>query len=149
MYIKGLINNPISYLKSFLNLNIRIWYPQINNHDKYTNRVFIEDYLYINDNYNNLIYKFYHNFSSCNIISKIPILNLFYSFAFPFYFLLLSLYLYKVKKYNKRYLIINIFVLSYLLLYLLGPVTIFRYLFYFYVSFPILLIGLFTKEGKD
>ena len=149
MYIKGLINNPISYLKTFLNLNIRIWYPQINNYDKYTNRVFIEDYPYLNDNYNNVIYKFYHSFTSCNTISKIPLFNIFYSFAFPFYFLLLSLYLYKTKKYNKRYLIVNIFVLSYLLLYLLGPVTIFRYLLYFYVCFPILLIGLFNKEGKD
>ena len=150
MYYKGLKSNKINYIKTFLNLNIRIWYPKLNNYDSYVQRPFIEDDLYLNNNYKNIIYKYYHKLSSTNIISKIPLLNIFLSFAFPFYFLITSLYLYKIKKYNKNFFITNIFVLFYLISYIvLAPVTYFRYIFYFYVSFPLLLIGILTKDERN
>ena len=159
LYLKGLLEHPIDYLCVFLDMNVIYWYPNANSIDIYSNRVYIEDDSYnyrvkgISQEYATKLkntYNYFHTFSRLkNPIQELPILSIYFLLSFSFIFMILYSYIYFLDPKDKS--LLYIFLISILLFgtYLLGPVSNFRYVYPYYLCFPILLGLLLYREKKE
>ena len=159
LYLKGFINHPLRYLYVFLDMNIVYWYPNASSIDPYSNRVYIEDYTY---NWNikgksqkevsplKNTYNFMHSFAAYdNSIEKAPIIGNYFLLSFSFWFMLLYSYIYLLDSKDKSKLITLIIIVLLFLTYLLGPVSNFRYVYPYYLAFPLYIgILLFNKKKE-
>ena len=95
----------------------------------------------------NKAYKFYHNFASYNYISKLPVIKIFYSLAFPFVMMLFTIVM---LIYNKRYKMILLVLIPfmYLMTFLLGPVSNGRYVYPIILLYPIFLLLMFKSKKR-
>ena len=157
---------PRDYINAFLETNIPYWFIGAKAIDPYAERVYIEDgivygnetkryevpddefvYVKMKPSKWNKAYKFYHNFASYNYISKMPVIKIFYSLAFPFVMMLFTIFM---LIYNKRYKMILLVLIPfmYLMTFLLGPVSNGRYVYPIILLYPIFLLLMFKSKKR-
>ena len=148
IYFKGLINNPLDYISTFLDLNITYWYPNSQTIDEYSNRAYIEDDLYNNKPLLQDSYEIYHSFANYKtFIQKTPPFNIVFSLYFSFWFLFLISFTYLICNKNKYILSLLLLLFLFFCTYLLGPVSNLRYVYPYYSLMPLILgIILFDKK---
>ena len=158
LYLKGFKNHPLRYITIFLDMNIPYWYINASSIDPYSEREYIEDTTYNRIFYRTeqkdktklkSIYNTLHSFASYeSIIQKLPIIGNYFLLSFSFIFMLLYSYIYCINRKDKSKLIILILLLLLYMTYLLGPVSNFRYVYPYYLGFPLYIGILFIKERR-
>lgn len=149
MYINLFEKYPNEFVVSFLDLNIPMWYQNANSIDPYSKREYIEinvfENLFSRESKLPVLQKYYEGVASFRLFEKIPpIINIF-SINFPFWLLIICLF---VNIYNKNHKNVTILMLILLLwlTYLLGPVSNCRYVLPFMMLYPFLLKLMFDKD---
>ncbi len=136
---------PLTYLTIFLDLNVDYWYLDAPFPDVYSQREYIEtdtqeilDFFTVKPkNYFPAVRSFYDKVAAHEHWSmELPVIRYFYSMAFPFMFLALCLYL-AVRNKNKLCVLPLGMLTALFLTYLLGPVSIFRYMYPYYLAMPL------------
>lgn len=161
IYFKYAIKYPSYYITSFLSLNIRYLYifqkyPKANiDYFDYidTDTKVIENYhhnlLNVERKSKNIYFlKLYKNIATFNASwMRLPIFYQYFLLSFVFTYLLVASFV--IFKFRLKNLELNIIVLIlFYLTYLMGATNIYRYLYPFYLYFPILFSYLFQKQ-KD
>ncbi len=155
-YFQIMRKAPVEYLCFFLDLNVNYWYPGASVPDEYARRAYIETssvekvdfFVASSENHLPAVRAFYdkvadHTHWSMNI----PGVKYFYSLAFPFMTLIFCLYL-TVRNRNRSCILTMTMLVALFLTYLLGPVSIFRYLYPYYFSMP-LYFGMAAKKDAE
>ncbi len=148
LYFELFKRYPNDYVKSFLNLNIPYWFIGAKFPDEYSKREYIETWYNLDSkeipqlsalekrNQRRFVNNYYESFAKFNnpIVHVFPF-NLYFSLAFSFLSLIICVYLcLKQKMYN----LIGVYLLflSLFATFILGPVSIFRYVYTFYLTLP-------------
>lgn len=142
IYLKTFLKDPAGYVSAFLDLNIYYWYPFYDVEDpqyrgKYDTGIPYDDnFLMIRDSKNIPLQEYYEKVSRCEFgWMKLPVIKNYYTVAFPFLTLLISLFF--VVKNQKKALISSFCIFAVLWVgYLFGPVALYRYVYTFFLAFP-------------
>lgn len=136
---------PVECLNIFLDLNVDYWYPDAPFPDPYSQRRYIEtdtqetlDFFSVqSENRLPAVRAFYDAVAAHEHWSmRLPLIRYFYALAFPCMSLLLCIYL-AVRGRNGQCVLSLLTLVLLFLTYLLGPVSIFRYLYPYYLSLPL------------
>lgn len=156
IYFQVIRKAPVECLCLFLDLNVDYWYPDASVPDPYAKRAYIEtsaieqlDFFSVSsENHLPVVRAFYDEVAAHTHWSmNLPVVEYFYSIAFPFMTLILCLYL-AVRGKNRTSILPLTLLVALFLTYLLGPVSIFRYLYPYYLSMP-LYFGMAAKKGTE
>lgn len=145
-------NNPVKYVRAFLNLNIPYWYPLAKTMDPYSNRVYIETnigespYVFERDSKLPWLLKYYEGVASFSSLD-LPILRTIFGINTPIWVILLGIALLIVKRDYKK---IMIFMPAFFLwgTYLFGPVSNFRYIYPIFALYPLFFAVVFHSDNK-
>lgn len=144
LYLNVGIHHIEDYFTAFFDLNIPYWYPLAEFPDPYSQREYIEtgiaemDELPLTlDSRLPALHDFYESFADFdNTFMRIPVCYLYFSLSFPALSLFLGIYLAILNRRKQAvylYLILGLFLCT----YLLGPVSNFRYIYVYYLAFPV------------
>lgn len=156
LYFLLAFRNPGDYLAAFLDLNVDYWYPMAAFPDAFSGRAYIEtgiiymnEYPLVSDSKFPYLHKLYESVASfSNNIMRIPVLYQFFSLSFPTVSLFICIYL--AVSDRLRGVVYMYIVLALLLAtYLLGPVSNFRYVYTFYMAFPVYFSSVLSGNAKD
>ena len=140
------IKHPVQYADAFLTLNLPYWYPGADFPDMYSQRDYIETYVYSETRYHPAqagllprVRAFYDSVAAykCRLM-HVPLAGRVFSLSMPFWFMCICLTGITVRKRRREFWAF----LPVLLLfgtYLLGPVSNFRYLYTFELILPVCL----------
>lgn len=151
-YLKLLSKYPNDYISSFLTLNISYWYIDAKTKDPVSKYEYIENGMKHVDEYpiertsvTPFLQPYYDDVSNYSLFEKIPFINTLFSVSFPVWVLLFS---FVIMLYKKMYTESMVFMPMILLwmTYLLGPVSIFRYVFPIFVCYPLFVALLFNSK---
>lgn len=152
MYFNVFKKYPNEFIVSFLDLNVPMWYQNAESVDPFAERDYIEinifENLFNRDSKLPTLRKYYETVASFEIFEKIPnVINIF-SINFPFWMMIISLF---VSVYKKFYDGMWSIVLMLLLwsTYLLGPVSNCRYVLPFMMLYPFLLVLMLKDNAND
>ena len=152
MYFNVFKKYPNEFIVSFLDLNVPMWYQNAESVDPFAERDYIEinifENLFNRDSKLPTLRKYYEAVASFEIFEKIPnVINIF-SINFPFWMMIISLF---VSVYKKFYDGMWSIVLMLLLwsTYLLGPVSNCRYVLPFMMLYPFLLVLMLKDNAND
>ena len=135
---------PANYINAALTLNVPFWYPLTETFDRYTKLPYIEI-----DNKSNKYYSFENEsklpelkefltgIADFSNYSTNPIMSLLLKIAVPLWLILLTLYTMLRRGEARRALPVRLMLL-FLLTYLAGPVSNFRYIFPLFCLYPVL-----------
>lgn len=154
LYLDIGLHHVEDYLTAFFDLNIPYWYPLAAFPDPYSGREYIEtgiaemdDLPLTLDSKLPVLHDYYESFTDFeNTFMRIPVCYLYFSLSFPALSLFVGAYLAIL---NRRkgalylYLILGLFLAT----YLMGPVSNFRYIYVFYLAFPVYFFE-FTREPE-
>lgn len=155
-YFQIMWKAPVEYLCFFLDLNVNYWYPDASVPDEYAQREYIEtstpeqlDFFSVSsENHLPAVRAFYDEVAAHTHWSMhLPVIKYFYSIGFPFMTLILCLYL-AVRGKNRTCILPLTLLVALFLTYLLGPVSIFRYLYPYYLTMP-LYFGMVAKKETE
>lgn len=144
LYVGVGIHHIEDYLTAFFDLNLPYWYPLAQFPDPYSGREYIEtgiaqmDPLPLTlDSKVPALHDFYESFADFeNPLMRIPVCYLYFSLSFPVLSLFAGIYLAILNRRKDAvylYLILGLYMAT----YLLGPVSNFRYIYVFYLAFPV------------
>lgn len=145
---------PKEYITSFLNLNLPYWYIDANSVDTYSNRIYIETFIYdptitgydvVRDSKFPWLYNKYEVFANFRTIQNIPGLSHFFSISLPIWVLLLTCTV-MIAKRKKMCIYIVLPHICYWLTFLLGPVSNLRYVFALIALYPLYLALLINTQ---
>lgn len=155
-YFQIMRKAPVQCLCIFLDLNVDYWYVGASIPDEYARRDYIEtttsekvDFFSApSRNRFPAIRAYYDEVAAHTHWSmELPVIRYFYKMAFPFLSLLFCLYL-AVRGKNRMCILPLALLVALFLTYLLGPVSIFRYLYPYYLSMP-LYFGMAAKNDPE
>lgn len=155
-YFQIMKKAPLPYLCLFLDLNVGYWYPGAAIPDEYAQKEYIETdtvekvnfFSAPSENYFPALRAYYDEVASHTHWSmNLPVIRWFYTLAFPFMTLIPCLYL-AVRGRNMACILPLSLLVALFLTYLLGPVSIFRYLYPYYLSMP-LYFGMVAKQEPE
>ncbi len=151
LWCKLLVKYPARYMDAFLSLNIPFWYLETDWIDPYSEREYIETYIYT-ESYtferNSIfpkLYELYETVAEGNVFEKLHIISYLFSINTPIWILLFTILYLLAKKDNKKVSVPIMYLLLWLT-YLAGPVSCLRYIFPIMLPYPIFLWMLFDKE---
>ncbi len=138
------IKHPVQYTDAFLTLNLPYWYPGDDFPDMYSQRDYIETYIYGETRYHPAqagllprVRAFYDSVAAykCRLM-RVPLAGRVFSLSMPFWFMCICLTGITVRKRRREFWA---FLPGLLLFgtYLLGPVSNFRYLYTFELLLPV------------
>ena len=143
-YLSIIKKAPLESFCIFLDLNVDYWYPNTEFPDPYSNREYIETdaqerEVFWVDNAGLLpkVHSFYEQIAEHeHWLMQLPGIRYFYSLAFPFISLVVCVYLIIKNKRADCVLTFTAFI-GLFLIFLLGPVSNFRYIYFYYVALPL------------
>lgn len=144
-YLSVLKKAPVEYLNIFLDLNVGYWYLDAPFPDPYDKRTYIEtttgevlDFFSApSENHLPAVRACYDKVAAHDhLCMKLPVIRYFYALAFPLMLLMVCLYL-AVRGRNRMCILPLTLLAALFLTYLLGPVSLFRYLYPYYLSLPL------------
>lgn len=155
-YFQILAKAPVECLCLFLDLNVDYWYPGAMTPDPYSARRYIETdtlerEIYWVDNAGLLpgVHSFYEKVADHDSwFMKIPVLCYFYSLAFPFVSMVVCLYL-MIRHKRKEGIVVFTVLIGLFLTFILGPVSNFRYIYGYYLAFPLYFCIAAGKTPKE
>ena len=145
IWFELLKNHPEEYITAFLNLNLPYWYIDAPSLDSYSNRMYIETYIYspsvtdydvARDSKLPWLYEKYEVFANFYAIQKIPVISHIFSISLPIWILLFTCTILIAKK-RKRCIYVILPHICYWLTFLLGPVSNLRYIFPIIAIYPL------------
>lgn len=150
LWSKLFIKYPIRYIDAFLSLNIPFWYTETDWIDPYSEREYIETYIY-DGSYTferqslfPRLYKWYESVAQGEVLESLPGISCLFSINTPVWILLFTiLYLLTQKDYKK--ICVPIMYLFLWLTYMAGPVSCLRYIFPIMLPYPVFLWILFDQ----
>lgn len=155
-YFRILAKAPVECLCLFLDLNVDYWYPGAVVPDPYSARRYIETdtlerEIYWVDNAGLLpdVHNFYEKVADHDCwFMELPLLRYFYSLAFPFVSMMVCLYLMLRHKRKEGILVFTVLI-GLFLTFILGPVSNFRYIYGYYLAFPLYFCIAAGKTPKE
>lgn len=152
IYLHLLMKYPGDYISSFLTLNISYWYIDAATHDPISNYGYIENgmvrleqYPIERTSFLPFLQPYYNSVSNYSLFEKIPFINILFSVSLPVWVLLFSLIVMLYKRLYIESLVFMPMILLWLT-YLLGPVSIFRYIFPFFLCYPFFVATLINSK---
>ena len=144
LYVGVGIHHIEDYLTAFFDLNLPYWYPLAQFPDPYSGREYIEtgiaqmDPLPLTlDSKIPALHDLYESFADFeNAFMRIPVCYLYFSLSFPVLSLFVGIYL-AILNCRKDAVYFYLILGLYMATYLLGPVSNFRYVYVFYLAFPV------------
>ncbi len=140
-----LLRYPDDFLFSFLNLNISYWFPDANSYDQYATRRYIETYIYdipecviVRESKLPRLFNVYEYVASYRLFMNIPILSTISSIGMPIWVLLVGCLVLLNKK-RGTCIIPLLPAVFYWCTFLLGPVSILRYVIPIIFLYPLYL----------
>lgn len=156
LWLRLLIKYPLDYVDSFLNLNLPYWYPDANTNDEYSQRAYIETYIYpeessgykvTRDSKLPFLFNIYERCASYLLYDTMPLVANLFAISTPVWILILTMFLLVYQK--KHTLILSILpAFFYWCTFLLGPVSNFRYVFPIIVLYPLYVAFLLQKDAS-
>lgn len=146
---------PIDYIDAFLTLNLPYWYPASDTIDCFSQREYIETgidgcgslhqvtreskipFLYSN---------YYEKAADYSLFRNIPIIERIFSISIPLWLILFCLFLKSVFP-DKDSVLILLISLLFIITFLAGPVSNFRYVFPIFCLYPLYICLMFYKES--
>ena len=143
---------PDHYVSAFLTLNLNYWYPDSDFIDKYSERMYIESYVW---DYNFFkverksvlpgLLESYEKFASGAAPSEIPVFSVVFNIGFPVWFLIIGIIVCHVRK-NKRLALCLWPGLLVWFTFMLGPVSNVRYIYYLFALLPVYTVLLLFSD---
>jgi len=139
-------------VSAFLTLNLNYWYPDSDFIDKYSERMYIESYVW---DYNFFkverksvlpgLLESYEKFASGAAPSEIPVFSVVFNIGFPVWFLIIGIIVCHVRK-NKRLALCLWPGLLVWFTFMLGPVSNVRYIYYLFALLPVYTVLLLFSD---
>ncbi len=154
LWFRLLCRYPGEYVTAFLNLNLPYWYPDASTMDEYSQRQYIETYIYEDENYSVVrdsklpgLYRFYESVADYSLFQKLPLISNLFSITTPVWAILCSAF---CLIWKRRYRALIILLSPFLLwaTYMLGPVSNMRYILPITMLYPLFLLLIFDGGGK-
>lgn len=133
---------PIEFIDAFLSLNIPLWYPDTEWNDAYSEREYIETYIYqgsytferrsLFPNLN----MFYEKIAEGTVLECIPIFSALFSLNTPVWILIYTI-LYLLSRKNINKICVPVMCLLLWATYIVGPVSCLRYIFPIMILYPL------------
>lgn len=144
LWFKLFIKYPTRYIDAFLSLNIPLWYTETDWIDPFSERMYIETYIY-DGSYtferNSILpglYEFYEKIADGRSFENLPGISCLLSINMPVWILLFTILYLLTQKENKK-ICVPIMYLFLWLTYMAGPVSCLRYIFPVMLPYPIFL----------
>ena len=146
MWVKLGVRYPVTYLNALLALNVPYWYQDSDPIDPYAGRMYIETTLYQSSLVQTQLqsklpglWKFLERtVVMLDNLRGIPLIYGFMSLSTPLWMLLACLFILKAKGKTKAFMpLLPMLVL--MIIYLLGPVSIFRYVLPIFICYPLII----------
>ena len=147
---------PGCFLNAFLTLNLPLWYPDAQTPDPYSNRDYIETFQWGKIEIDKFdftrrsklpfLLDFYEHIADYSLFNRIPILRMLFSISTPIWVILFCIAA-SIGTGNHQHLPALVLPLLVWLTFLLGPVSICRYVFYAIHQYP-LYIGIAAQKNR-
>ncbi len=153
LYLTGARKSIHIYVCAALDLNIQLWYPASTPIDPYADRAYVEADRYpgAEEYYSGGIFSvirpFYEEIAhGTGLLFRLPIFKNYLSLSFPFWSICFCLFVAARRK-SEKAAVMPIVLLLLIGTYMLGPVTIYRYMYPIYMMLPIYsVIAFYSKE---
>ena len=150
-----LISYPLEYIDAAATLNLPYWYPDTKYPDQYSERIYIETYVYksFSDVHGFkqepiLPFKDFYESSVVNCDwQNVPILKQLFGIGTPIFVCFFGMLLCFVKKCRRKALVFLLPACLWLT-FMAGPVSNFRYIYPIFAAYPLLFGTLFIKESE-
>lgn len=146
LWFEYLVKYPVTYIESFMSLNLGYWYPDNTNPDEFSRRVYIETNInkykpfLIGERDSKLpaLYNFYQIFADGVEPQKIPVASALFGIGYPVWFLIFAAGMLIVKRKRKMVLILLPAFFMWLT-FMAGPVSNLRYIYATMACYPVYL----------
>lgn len=144
---------PVSYIDAFLSLNIPFWYLDSDLIDIYSQREYLETYIYQGSytferaGFFPGLYGFYEKIASGEALENVPVVSKLFSISTPIWLVLFTVVCLLCKKEYKRVCVPFIYVFLWIT-YMAGPVSCLRYVFPLILAYPFFL-WMCVNRAKD
>ena len=141
---------PADYVKAFLTLNLQSWFPGSEFPDRYSQREYIETFIYpdwgvTRESKAPALLNFYEGIATRADWQHIPVLSLLFDTGAPLWFALFGLLLSVFRRQKRDFLVFLLPVCLWVTI-MLGPVTNGRYVYPFFVCYPLWLLVLLSPR---